>query len=121
MTVLCVDIGNTHTHYGVGGVPVGLKEPLDAHGGGRILLGMAAESKTVRYVKLLRRNPQQAAPALAKTSVTVRRLHAYKERLRAFDAARLELRLTTPAQLQRENSAAEPSVRPRILRFSRHA
>ena len=82
---------------------------------------MSAEQDKARFLDLLRKNPNQAAPALPKSGFTAARLHRYKERLRAFDAARLELKLVTPVQLQRENSAVRTSFRPRILRFSQHA
>jgi hypothetical protein len=52
--------------------------------------------------------------------LTVAALHRYKDRLRAFDAARLELKLASPAQIQRENSAVGTVLLPRTLRFSQH-
>jgi len=73
---------------------------------------MALQSDKTKFVRLLRKNPQRTAPALPKTDLTVAKLHRYKERLRAFDAARLELNLTSPAKVQRENSA----VRAAFLR-----
>ena len=82
---------------------------------------MAHQYAKARYLQLLRKNPQWPAPALSLQKVTVATLHRYKERLRAFDAARLELKLASPAQLQRENSAVGTAVRPRVLRFSQHA
>ncbi|MGA3007865.1 MAG: hypothetical protein ABSE59_08240 [Opitutaceae bacterium] len=69
----------------------------------------------------LRKNPQLLPPALPKTALTVAKLHRYKERLRAYDAARLTLKLVSPAQIQRENSAVGTAFRPRILRFCKHA
>jgi hypothetical protein len=74
-----------------------------------------------RFTRLLRNNPQLPAPTLPKAALTVEKLHRYKDRLRAYDAARLELRLVSPAQMQRENSAVGISLRPRIVQFSRHA
>jgi hypothetical protein len=74
-----------------------------------------------RFTRLLRNNPQLPAPALPKTTLTVAKLHRYKDRLRAFDAARLKLSLASPAQIQRENSAVGRSLRPRVLQFSQHA
>lgn len=81
---------------------------------------MALQQDTAKFVRLLRKNPQQAAPALPKTSLTVAKLHRYKDRLRAYDAARLELNLASPARIQRENSAAGSAFRPRIVKFSQH-
>ena len=74
-----------------------------------------------RYRLQLQKNPQQAAPALSTKRLTVAALHRYKERLRAFDAARLELKLASPAMIQRENSAVGTASHSRILRFSQHA
>jgi hypothetical protein len=81
---------------------------------------MPTQHDKASYVRLLRRNPQQSAPALPATTLTLAKLHRYKERLRAFDAARIELKLASPAQIQRENSAVKTAVRPRIVQFSRH-
>ena len=82
---------------------------------------MALQQDTAKFVRLLRKNPRQTAPALPKTSLTVAKLHRYKDQLRAFDAARLELKLASPAQVQRENSAVGTAFRPRIVQFSQHA
>lgn len=82
---------------------------------------MALQQDKAKFVHLLRKNPQQPPPALPKTSLTVASLHRYKDRLRAYDAARLELNLASPARIQRENSAAGTAFRPRIVRFSQHA
>jgi|GEM_PF-5264776 len=82
---------------------------------------MALLRDKAKFVRLLRKNPQRTAPALPKTELTVAKLHRYKDRLRAFDAARLELKLTSPAKVQRENSAVGAALRPRIMQFSQHA
>lgn len=82
---------------------------------------MALQPDKAKFVRLLRKNPQRTAPALPKTELTVAKLHRYKDRLRAFDAARLELKLTSPAKVQRENSAVGAAFRPRIVQFSQHA
>ncbi|MEO7799438.1 MAG: hypothetical protein ABIY47_17115 [Opitutaceae bacterium] len=82
---------------------------------------VATQQDKAGYMRLLRRNPQQSAPALPTTALTLAKLHRYKERLRAFDAARLELKLASPVQIQRENSAVKTAFRPRIVRFSQHA
>jgi hypothetical protein len=46
----------------------------------------------------------------------------WKKRIRAYDEARLRLRIATPAQIQRENAAIilDPK-RARILTFARYA
>ena len=82
---------------------------------------MALQPEKAKFLRLLRKNPQRTAPALPKTNLTVATLHRYKVRLRAYDAARLELKLTTPAKAQRENSAVGAALRPRIVQFSQHA
>lgn len=82
---------------------------------------MPRQQDKAKFVSLLRKNPQQAAPALPATSLTVAKLHRYKDRLRAYDAARLELKLASPAQIQRENSASGSAFKPRIVQFSQHA
>jgi hypothetical protein len=81
---------------------------------------MALKVTLSDYVRQLQENPQQVAPALSTTGLTVARLHRYKDKLRAYDRARLKLKLATPAEIQRENSATGPAFRPRILRFSKH-
>lgn len=81
---------------------------------------MPVAQDQVTLTRLLQKNPQQSAPALPKTALTVAKLHRYKERLRAYDAARIELKLASPAQIQRENSAVGTAFRPRIVRFSQH-
>jgi hypothetical protein len=61
-------------------------------------------------------NPHYAAPVLPEYPLTAANVRRYKQRLRAYDAARLELRLATPEEIQRENSIVETS-QPRILEF----
>ncbi len=82
---------------------------------------MPLQQDTAKFVRLLRKNPRHSAPALPKTSLTVAKLHRYKDRLRAYDAARLELKLASSVQVQRENSAAGTAFKPRIVKFSEHA
>lgn len=84
------------------------------------LRSMTWQQDKANFVRLLRKNPQQASPALPAGSLTVAQLHRYKDRLRAYDAARLELDLASPAQIQHENSAAGSAFKPRIVRFSQH-
>lgn len=82
---------------------------------------MTWQQDKTKFVRLLQKNPQQAAPALPKTSLTVAKLHRYKDRLRAYDAARIELNLASPARIQRENSVAGSAFKPRILKFSQYS
>jgi hypothetical protein len=72
-----------------------------------------------QFKRRLRRNPHWVPPSFDPETVTVRELHEYKDRLRAWDAARMELGLATPQQIQRENSVG-PAINSRILHFSRH-
>jgi hypothetical protein len=84
-------------------------------------IAMSTMRDKARLARLLQKNPQQPAPALPKASLTVATLHRYKDRLRAYDAARQELKLASPEQIQAENSAVGKAFRPRIVRFSQHA
>jgi hypothetical protein len=76
---------------------------------------MASESDEAKFLAALRRNPRLAAPALPKAPLTAAKVRRYKERLRAYDAARLELKVATPAEIQRQNSVSQTTHRPRIL------
>lgn len=82
---------------------------------------MALDLFKTDFKRRLRRNPQLPPPLLSTRRLTLRQLHRYKEQLRAYDAARLELNLATPAEIQRENSAVPRAFRPRVLLFSQHA
>lgn len=81
---------------------------------------MALDTFKVEFRRRLRKNPQLPPPLLSTERLTLQQLHRYKKQLRAFDAVRLEMKLTTPAKVQRENSAVAPAFRPRILQFSQH-
>jgi hypothetical protein len=69
------------------------------------------------YLDALRKNPQTAAPAMRMD--TIEDFHAWKAEMRAFDAARLELKLATPAEIQAENSALK--LKGKTGRIVRHA
>lgn len=58
------------------------------------------------YRDALRRDPKTPYPKARFAPVAEYR--EWKEELRAFDAARLELGLVTPAQLQAQNAAMQP-------------
>ncbi len=81
---------------------------------------MAIDAIKTDFKRQLRKNSRLAPPRLSIESATPRALHRYKQQLRAFDAARLEMKLASAAEIQRENSAVATAVRPRILRFSQH-
>lgn len=60
------------------------------------------------YRAALRRDPKTPYPKARFTPVAEYR--EWKEELRAFDAARLELGLATPADLQTQNAALRPGA-----------
>ncbi len=66
----------------------------------------------------LRKNPHWRPVPFDPATLTVRKLHEYKDQLRAWDTARMELGLATPGQIQRENSVG-PAINSRILHFSK--
>jgi len=83
---------------------------------------MTLSREKAKYRLLLQNNPDQTPPVLPSKNLTVAGLHRYKAALRAYDAARLDLKLASPAQIQKENSGVgAASQRRRILRFSRHS
>lgn len=55
------------------------------------------------FLEALRDNPATPPPRLRLE--TVDEFHAWKAEMRAYDAARLELKLATAAELQEENTA----------------
>jgi hypothetical protein len=69
------------------------------------------------YLGALRANPQTPPPAFRMANVDD--FHAWKAEMRAYDAARLELKLATPAEIQTENAAIR--VRGRSWRIVEHA
>ncbi len=81
---------------------------------------MTLATYKTQFKRRLRKNPQWRPARFAAETSTVAQLHDYKDQLRAWDAARMELGLATPEQIQRENSAIPLGVRPRILKFSTH-
>lgn len=81
---------------------------------------MTLAAYKIQFKRRLRKNPHWRPARFEPETLTVRKLHDYKDQLRAFDAARMELGLATPEHIQRENSIVPPGVRPRILKFSSH-
>ena len=80
---------------------------------------MPWREEVVRQTKRLRKNP--AAPAPAFRIATVAQLHGSKMKQRAYDQARLDLKLVTPEQLQQTNAAVhvEPCAR-RVIRYEQY-
>jgi len=56
---------------------------------------MASSSDKARFLAALRKNPRAALPAVPKAPLTAAKVRLYKERLRAYDAARIKLNLAT--------------------------
>lgn len=81
---------------------------------------MSLIEEKARQLARLRSNP--AAPAPAFRATTVRQLHHSKLQQRAFDDARLQLKLTTTAALQRKNAAVKVDPKAhRVIRFAQYA
>ena len=71
------------------------------------------------YLDALRENPRTPPPACRTESGDA--FHAWKAEMRAYDAARLELKLATPAEVQEENAAIRVRGRPwRIVEHAQH-
>lgn len=78
---------------------------------------MVSSSDKAKFLAALRKNPHAASPAVPKAPLTAAKVRRYKERLRAYDAARIELNLATPAEVQQENSIAKRAHLVRVLEF----
>lgn len=71
------------------------------------------------FLVALGENPQTPPPPLRLD--TTDEFHAWKGEMRAFDAARIELKLATPEDVQEENAAVRLAGRPwRIVEHARH-
>ena len=72
------------------------------------------------FLAALRENPKTPPPALRME--TTDEFHAWKSEMRAYDAARIELKLATPREIQEENSAVRLEGRTgRIIQHARYA
>ena len=69
------------------------------------------------YLAALRENPRTPPPPFRAENVDD--FHAWKAEMRAYDAARLELRLATPEEIQNENTALK--LKGKTGRIVRHA
>lgn len=78
---------------------------------------MASSSDKAKFLAALRKNPRAARPTLPNAPLTAAKVRRYKERLRAYDAARIELNLAKPAEVQQENSVAKRAHLVRVLEF----
>ncbi len=72
------------------------------------------------FLVVLRDHPQLPPPPLRMD--TTDEFHAWKGEMRAFDAARIELKLATPQEIQRENTALQLEGKTgRIVQHARYA
>lgn len=72
------------------------------------------------FIVTLRRNPATPAPKVRTATVTD--FHDWKAEMRAYDAAKLELNLATPQEIQAQNAAIQlPKGGVRIIRHARYA
>jgi hypothetical protein len=71
------------------------------------------------YLAALRENPRTPPPAFR--AETGDDFHAWKAEMRAYDAARIELKLATPEEIQAENSVVGTHAGPwRIVEHARY-
>ncbi len=84
---------------------------------------MTLRQKVALFKRQLRKNPRLRCPRLDLENVTPARVADHKHTTRAWDIARIELKLVTPLEVSRENSAIRipAGFRPRILRYPDHA
>ena len=84
---------------------------------------MILRQKVARFKRQLHNNPPLRCPRLELENVTPARVADPKHTTRAWDMARIELKLVTPEEVQRENSAFNftSGFQPRILHFPDHA
>jgi hypothetical protein len=71
------------------------------------------------FLAALRNNPNTPAPQMRRA--TVADFHEWKAEMRAYDAAKLELNLATPRQIQMQNAAVRiPQSGARIVRHAQY-
>ena len=76
------------------------------------------EAKT-HFVAAFRRNPNTPAPKVR--MATVADFHEWKAEMRAYDAAKMDLNLATPRQIQTQNAAVRiPKGSARIVRHAQY-
>ncbi len=72
------------------------------------------------FLAVLRQNPDAPTPALR--TGTIADYHAWKEEMRAYDQARIDLKLVTTAQLRLRNAAVRlTGRRARVVRHEQYA
>jgi len=71
------------------------------------------------YLAAFRRNPKTHAPKVRTTTLAV--FHEWKAEMRADDAARIDLNLATPTQIQEQNAAIQiPRGGVQIIRHAQY-
>jgi hypothetical protein len=84
---------------------------------------MAHNHKVARYVQLLRANPARRAPQLHVDNATKPDdVRLWKQRIRAFDDALVQLKIRTPAEITEENTRASLNMKEsRVVKYSDYA
>jgi hypothetical protein len=84
---------------------------------------MAHTHKVARYVQLLRANPARRAPQLHVHKTTKPDdVRLWKQRVRAFDDALIQLKIRTPAEITEENTRASLNMKEsRVVKYSDYA
>jgi hypothetical protein len=84
---------------------------------------MAHTHKVARYVQLLRANPARRAPQLRVDDTTkADDVRLWKQRIRAFDDALIQLKIRTPAEITKENTRASLNMKEsRVVKYSDYA
>jgi hypothetical protein len=84
---------------------------------------MAHVHQVARYVQLLRANPARRAPQLhVVEATTAEDVRLWKQRIRAFDEALIQLNIRTPAEITKENTRASLDMKEsRVVKYSDYA
>lgn len=84
---------------------------------------MAHVQKVARYVQLLRANPARRAPQLlVNEETTADDVRLWKQRIRAFDDALIQLKIRSPAEITEENTRASLDMKDsRVVKYSDYA
>lgn len=103
-----------------------VRKPLEAFAqidkGGQVRLNAVVNYTAAKshYLAALGKDPKMTAPKLRMG--TVSDFHEWKQEMRAYDAAQIELKLVTPRQVQERNAAVNiRQGRGRIVRHAVHA
>jgi hypothetical protein len=96
---------------------------IDAKGLEHMVGAMAHVHKVARYVQLLRANPARRAPQLhVNEATTPDDVRLWKQRIRAFDEASIQLKIRTPEEVTEENTRASLDMKnSRVVKYSDYA